>query len=235
MNLNYLIYGSVIITLILFILRKYVLSKNSLLEQNVIESLKQISESMKTGNSFESAINQMSTRTSEPSSHYFKKILKLSQQGMSIDQALIETAKRSRNQTLSYISEVIALTITSKGNIINSLDKLSNKLWEIEHLQKKIDEKASSALTILHVVAILIMPAIFYFLAGILSTDDLIIGVDLPMKIYLGLIMLLFSFMEYFIFKDFKECLFTLPLGISIYFTHIIILGPIITNLFNII
>jgi Flp pilus assembly protein TadB len=230
--LDYILYASTAFAIALLIWRKVSLVKRQVVEQNVIEELKQIAEYMKSGNSFETAIKEISEKASSNNSGFFKKVLTLSNNGLTIEQALTKTAEKTKNNTLIYVSEVISLTITSKGNVIQSLEKLSNKLWEINHLQKKIDEKASAALTTMQTVGILVMPGIFYFISSILSTEEFIIAVDMPMKIYLGVIMCIFCLMDYIIFRNLKESLFVFPTGITIYLIYIIKLGPLITGFF---
>jgi len=234
MNLDYILYGLLAISLVVLFIHKITAIKKIKMERSVIEALKQISESMKAGNSFETAIKSHADQKEYPSAKFFQRVLDKAAQGKSTEDAMTETANESNNEMLSYITEVIVLTLSSKGNIIASLSNLSNKLWEINHIQKKVDDKASSALTTLQFVGIAIIPAVFYFISGVLSSKEMPMMVDLPMQIYFFGIMIIFSFMDYFIFRDLKESLFVLPAGVSIYLIYIITLGPMIGGFFAI-
>jgi len=232
MRVDYILYGVVFVTFAILLNHKLIQAKKAKIQSSIIEGLKQIAESMKSGNSFETAVKVQADMKQFPSSAFFGSVLKKTTEGKSTEDALSEAADESKDEIISYIAEVISLTLTSKGNIIASLNSLSSKLWEINHIQKRIDQKASAALATLQVMGIVIVPAIFYFLAGVLSTETAPIVIDMAMKSYLGAIMVIFSFLDYFIFKNIKETLFVLPAGISVYLVYLFILGPMIGNFF---
>ncbi|MFT4303486.1 MAG: type II secretion system F family protein [Candidatus Woesearchaeota archaeon] len=223
MKIEFILYPLLLVTIsiiVYYYIRKGIQDSE---EDSVIDAMKHIAQSMTSGDSFETAMTKVDCK-------YFNHIIKLTNNGVELDKAMIRAA--GKNKTLLYISEVLSLTFTSKGNIVNSLNRLSNKLWEINHLQKKIDSKASSAIATLQVMGIVLMPAIFYFLAGILSSEDLIIEVDLIMQGYLGILMLTFTMLNYFVFKDYKGSIIILPFSIVLYITYLLLLGPIIYGVF---
>lgn len=230
MNNDYYMYGlyaATAISLVLLIWHKIASARKAELEDSMIQGMKQIAESMKSGNSFEAAMKYVSEQSHNYNSKFFKKVLKKCQEGMPVDKALLEMSKN--DEMLSYVAEIVVLTISSKGNIIASLDALSQKLWIISHLQKRVDDKASSALATLQALGIVVMPGIFYFLPGVLGLNAGVL--DIYMKIYLGVIMVIFSSLNYLIFRDAKEILYVLPAGILIYLLFIFKLGNMLISM----
>ena len=224
------IYELVVLSIALLIYHKIKMANKEELENSVIDCMKQIAESMKAGNSFETAMKIQVDNGKGSCVKFFKKVLDKTQKGKTTEQALTETANEEKDEILRYVSEVIVLTLSSKGNVIGSITNLSHKLWEINHLQKRVDQKASAALTTLQIAAIVIVPAIFYFLAAILTSETAPLSVDFPMKVYFGIIMIIFSFLDYFIFRDLKESLYILPAGIGVYLLYIFVVGDLIAK-----
>ncbi|MCB9359102.1 hypothetical protein H6503_04180 [Candidatus Woesearchaeota archaeon] len=223
MKIELILYPLLAATLAIIIYHMSVSGSRARQQEKVIDSMKQIAQSMMSGDSLETAMTKVDC-------NYFTKVLELMNSGMTIDMALKDAAKNDK--VLMYIADVISLTVSSKGNIIVSLNRLSNKLWEVNHLQKRIDEKASAAITTLQVMGIAVMPAIFYFLAGILSTEEWLVQVDLTMQIYLGFMMLVFTMLNYIIFKDLKGSMIVLPFSAVLYALYILSLGPLLYGLF---
>jgi Flp pilus assembly protein TadB len=228
MRTELIIYAMTGIALGILFLHKISMMRRKEAEKQVVESLRRIAESMRTGNTFEAAIKQISDE--KESSAFFKKVLKESNKGKTLMQALSDTAEKSRDKNIKYIAEVLSLTISSKGNIIASLERLSDRLSEISHLQRKIDVKAASALTTLQVLGIAVLPGIFYFLAGILGDAFSEISINIPLMIYLGAVMVIFSMLDYLLFRNFKESMYVLPAGVMIFILYITELGPLLAN-----
>jgi Flp pilus assembly protein TadB len=217
---------------LVYILHKLNQARYNNIENSIVEVMQYMAESLKAGNSFETVVLNISKSKSYACAGFFRKIINKANKGTSIEKAFMEEAEKTHNEILIFFSEIVSLSYSSKANIVYTLKELSAKLAEIRHLQSRIDEKASGALTMIQFTAILLLPIVFYFIAAVLNSADTPLFVDSAMKAYFLAATLLFSFMDYILFKDLKETAYMVFLGLSIYFMNVICLGPLITNLF---
>jgi Flp pilus assembly protein TadB len=232
---DYIIIGFCILSFIIFIVHKINKSIQYDREQSLIQALSAVAENLRAGNSLETIMVSMVGKKEYKCTIWFSKIIELTNKGTPLILSFEQVARKSGSEVFIFVSEVITLTYSSKGNIVDTLHNLSNKLNDIAFLQQRIDEKSNSALTSLQLIGMIGMPIIFYALASFLSSELLIIEVDLNMKVYFGALTLLLSMLSYLIFDDIIDSFYNLLLGVSSYLMIIFILGPNIGNILGIV
>ncbi|MFT4343338.1 MAG: type II secretion system F family protein [Candidatus Woesearchaeota archaeon] len=223
------IYSMFGLSLTVWIVYHIYASRQQSLETEIADALRTIASHMQSGISLENAIVKYVNAEKNTISHHFRKVIKLAQQGMTIDQALHE-ASHGKGEAIMYVSELLTLTHTAKGDIIKSMKRIANRVGEVQFIQRRIDSKASKAITTIQFLCIIGMPALFYFLAQFLSTPEYTIIVDLPMQIYLLIIAGIASLIPAIMVSDYKESMVTFPLALSIVGIYIIELGALIAS-----
>jgi pilus assembly protein TadC len=195
------------------------------LDGSLIEALNNIAQNLESGNAIESAILAVSRDKSNAASKYFKKIIDETNNGLSFDEALQKVSKKTRSDTFSFVCDIIYLSQKSKGNIADSLKKLSENLWEIDHLQTTIISKVAGPVTTLKMLGIIIIPLLYYVLAAVVSSDAVVIEITMPFWIYFWAIALAMTFTDYFLFADWKDGIFLLPFSAAFIWLVITKLG----------
>ena len=175
-------------------------SRQKKLDSSLIEALNNIAQNLESGNAIESSILAVSKDKSNAASKYFKKIIDETNNGLSFGEALQTVSKKTRSDTFSFVCDIIYLSQKSKGNIADSLKKLSENLWEINHLQTTIISKVAGPVTTLKALGIIIIPLLYYVLAAVVSSDAAVIEITMPFWIYFGAIALAMTFTDYFLF-----------------------------------
>ena len=218
---------------ILFMIHTTIDRKREDMESSLIESLNNISQELDEGKSIESSIVAISVDKSNPASKYFKEIIEESKKGHSFEESLQIISKKTKSRTFAYICDIIFLAQNSKGNISDSLKKLSENLWEIDHLQTSINSKAAGPLTTLKLLGVALIPMLYYMMASALSSGNMIIEITLPFKVYFFAVGIAMNFADYFLFLFFSQGLYSLPFTITFISAVILKIGPYISNLFG--
>ena len=200
-------------------------SRQKKLDSSLIEALNNIAQNLESGNAIESSVLAVSRDKSNAASKYFKKIIDETNKGLSFGEALQRVSKKTRSDTFSFVCDIIYLSQKSKGNISDSLKKLSENLWEIDHLQTTIISKAAGPLTTLKMLGIIIIPLLYYVLAAVVSSDTAVIEITRPFWIYFGAVALAMTFSDYFLFADWKDGIFLLPFSATFIWLVILKLG----------
>ena len=209
----------------IYVIYSVIDSRQKKLDSSLIESLNNIAQNLESGNAIESSVLAVSKDKSNAASKYFKEIIDETNEGLSFEEALQKVSKKTRSDTFSFVCDIIYLSQKSKGNIADSLKKLSENLWEIDHLQTTIISKASGPLTTLKMLGIVIIPLLYYVLAAVASSDTVVIEITRPFWIYFAAVALAMTFLDYFLFADWKEGLFLLPFSATFILLVILKLG----------
>jgi Flp pilus assembly protein TadB len=221
------------VTVLIYVIYNVIDTKKTKMENSLIEALNNIAQEIDAGNTIETAIMTVSKDKSNPSSKYFKEMLKETENGRSFEEAIKYVSKKTDSEMFSYICSIILLEQNSKGDISNSLKHLAQNLWEINNLQNSINAKAAAPMTTLKLLGIALVPVLYYSLAGALSSPGAIVEITLPLKVYFCCIALAITFTEYFLFGDYKEGLYLLPFTIAFMITLFLKIGPYMTSFFG--
>ena len=180
----------------------------------MIAALKKISVAMQAGESLETACSKIEGKAAP----YFKRVLTLSNQ-MSFEEALQHAAPRKQQ----YLAEMLALA-AQNNDATASFRRLGDALSTIRHNEKRIQEKANGAVTTLYLL-VMIMPALWYALAGLLSTETLTITITTLMIGFFGMQILIVSTAGVIIFKDWKNTLLTATFGCLLVAVYALVFG----------
>ena len=215
---------------IVYIVYLLISSRKEKFESSLVASLNDIAQSLDAGNAIETALFRISQDKSNSASYYFSKVIAETKKGSSFQKALEKFSKKSGSRTFSYICDILLLADTAKGNISSRLKTLSENLWELDHLQKDINSKASGPITTLKFLGIVLIPLIYYFLAAVLSSETIVLVISLPFVLYFLAVASLMSFTDTFMFRDIKEGIVALPLAISYIGLVVYKISPLITT-----
>ena len=216
----------------IYIVYSVIDSRQNKLDSSLVEALNNIAQNLEAGNAIESSIMAVSRDKSNAASKYFKKIIDETNKGLSFEEALRMVSKKTKSETFAFVCDIIYLAQRSRGNIADSLKKLSENLWEIDHLQTSISSKAGGPLTTLKLLGIIIIPLLYYLLAAVLSSDTVVIEITKPFWIYFGAVALAMTFADYFLFADWKDGIFLLPFSATFIWLVIIKLGNYVASYF---
>ena len=216
-----------------YVVHSLIEGKRTKLDTSLVDSLNNIAQELDAGNSIESAITTISKDKSNPSSKYLAKIIEETKKGHSFEESLEIVSKKTHSKTFAYICDIILLAQKSKGNIADSLKKLSQNLWEIDHLQASVNSKAAGPASTLKILGIVIIPLLYYMMAAVLSSETMLIEITTSFKVYFFAVALAMTFSDYFLFGDIEEGLYILPFSISYLILVFLKIGPYITIYFG--
>jgi len=200
-------------------------------EQYLAQALYNMADYLDQGYSIEAALTYVSQDKSNPCSKYFAAIVQNLNAGQSYNDAINNVVQSVPSDSFKYIGEVLIATLNAQADVAKSLKRFAKQLQDILHFNRIIETKSAGAILTIKFLGALIMPSLFYLIVGIfvgIGEYDLAI---LPAQYaFLFINMLLLNFEDYFMFKDKKGSLVSLPLTLSLFLLVIIKIGPMIMS-----
>lgn len=137
-----------LVALIAFLPMLYVKGKKkkrkNKLEGQLIEAIGVLSNALKAGHSFQSAMNNIATDMSAPISEEFGRVFKETQRGMTLEESMNRMVERTDSDDLDMLCTAIIIQRKVGGNLAEVLEKISGTIQSRISLRKEIKTRTAS-------------------------------------------------------------------------------------------
>ena len=138
------------------------------MERYLPDALKQFSSTIKAGGTYTFAIKEITTAGYGKLSKEFEKILKELREGLTLQKALNNFAERSMSKLIKRTIRIMIDAIESGGGLAKVMDSIAEDVRQVLRIQRERIAKTTMQSLLLTVAGILLAPAIFGMVIGIL-------------------------------------------------------------------
>jgi tight adherence protein B len=114
------------------------------LEGQLIEAIGVLSNALKAGHSFQSAMSNIATDMEAPISEEFGRVFKETQRGMTLEESMNRMVERTDSDDLDMLCTAIIIQRKVGGNLAEVLEKISGTIQSRISLRKEIKTRTAS-------------------------------------------------------------------------------------------
>ena len=194
-------------------------------ELDLINSLNIISTALKEGHSVETAITDLSKGKGKSASLY-NKILNHLNSGLSLSEAF--KLEESRSKIIPCITKIMSSYQDSGKDISRQLMSLSSRTTELMNIKNDYYSRTHTEVLLIQVLSTLVVPMTTVFSASLLE-----IPLEMAVSYYMLYAVLVYGFLDYFVYSDIKKAIFSLPVYLIMYIIIITKITPYLIDIFR--
>ncbi len=131
------------------------------IEENLPDALKQISDTLKTGSTYEYALREVASAQYGPLSDEMKKVLRKLEEGENFENSLLSLTRNVDSRLVGRVITIIVDTVRAGAQLAEILDDISQDVREMNRIAA--ERKSKTILQVIFMVAAGVMVAPFIF------------------------------------------------------------------------
>lgn len=136
-------------------------SRIEAIEEALPDALKQISDTLKTGSTYEYALREVATAQYGPMSEEMKKVLRKLEEGENFENSLMSLTRSVDSRLVGRVITIIVDTVRAGAQLAEILDDISQDVREMNRISS--ERKTKTILQVIFMVAAGVMVAPFIF------------------------------------------------------------------------
>ncbi len=139
------------------------------IEANLPDALKQISDTLKTGSTYEYALREVASAQYGPLSDEMKKVLRKLEEGENFENSLLSLTRSVDSRLLSRIITIIVDTVRAGAQLAEILDDISQDVREMNRIASERKTKTILQVIFMLTAGVLVAPFIFGLVSVVIS------------------------------------------------------------------
>jgi hypothetical protein len=196
-------------------------------ENDLVTSMTVLASKMREGDSLETGITHLS-RGKRLSAWFFGRIITKVRKGMSLSEAFQCYESKTRSTVLAYLSKLVSVCEGTEQGISAQLEEVSTKMLKLKQLEDQLRAKTIQPVIILQLMALFGAPLFVLSLHGFLE-----VPLSALVTYYMGFVVVVYSLLDYAIYQDVLQAVFSLPVFLAGYGIVVTRLVPFVLRLFE--